>query len=194
MAPIRQSQARSAKTAVDWARKEGLRPGLELLKTSALATPAPPPQIAGQATLSRATPAKDCRARREIQLGVLQSQRVRLMPRPEHDGLGGGPRPAPKDFRLTRKPPPNGSKCWKWFIRPNPCWSAWTPPEPWSSWLTPLVGLAANNHPADRLTDTFVANIAAQQRADGSWHVGAAARPPAEEGDIFRTAVCISGH
>ena len=55
----------------------------------------------------------------------------------------------------------------------------------------PLVGLAANHHPADRLTDGMVANIAASQRADGSWHVGAAARPPAEEGDIFRTAVCI---
>ena len=55
----------------------------------------------------------------------------------------------------------------------------------------PLMGLAANNHPGDRLTDAMVANIAAQQRSDGSWHVGAAARPPAEEGDIFRTAVCI---
>jgi ankyrin repeat protein len=55
----------------------------------------------------------------------------------------------------------------------------------------PLMGLAANGHPADRLTDGMVANIAAQQRSDGSWHVGAAARPPAEEGDIFRTAVCI---
>ncbi len=55
----------------------------------------------------------------------------------------------------------------------------------------PLVGLAANNHPGDRLTDAMVANIAAQQRSDGSWHVGAAARPPAEEGDIFRTAVCV---
>ncbi len=41
------------------------------------------------------------------------------------------------------------------------------------------------------MTDAMVANIAAAQRADGSWHVGAAARPPAEEGDIFRTAVCI---
>lgn len=55
----------------------------------------------------------------------------------------------------------------------------------------PLAGLAANRHPADRLTDGMVANIAASQRSDGSWHVGAAARPPAEEGDIFRTAVCI---
>jgi hypothetical protein len=55
----------------------------------------------------------------------------------------------------------------------------------------PLMGLAANNYPAGHMTDVFVANIAAQQRSDGSWHVGAAARPPAEEGDIFRTAVCV---
>jgi hypothetical protein len=40
----------------------------------------------------------------------------------------------------------------------------------------PLVGLAANHYPADRMTDAMVANIATQQRADGSWHVGAAAR------------------
>jgi hypothetical protein len=53
------------------------------------------------------------------------------------------------------------------------------------------MGLAANSHPGDRLTDGLVANIAASQRSDGSWHVGAAARPPAEEGDIFRTAVCL---
>ncbi len=55
----------------------------------------------------------------------------------------------------------------------------------------PLVGLAANNYPPDRLTDGMATNIAASQLANGSWHVGAAARPPAEEGDIFRTAVCI---
>ena len=55
----------------------------------------------------------------------------------------------------------------------------------------PLTGLAALNHNPDRMTDAMVANIAAAQRRDGSWHVGAAARPPAEEGDIFRTAVCI---
>ncbi len=55
----------------------------------------------------------------------------------------------------------------------------------------PLVGLAANDYPPDRLTDGMAANIAASQLANGSWHVGAAARPPAEEGDIFRTAVCI---
>ena len=55
----------------------------------------------------------------------------------------------------------------------------------------PLAGLAALNHKPDRMTDAMVANIAAAQLRNGSWHVGAAARPPAEEGDIFRTAVCI---
>ncbi len=55
----------------------------------------------------------------------------------------------------------------------------------------PLTGLAALNHKPDRMTDAMVANIAAAQLRNGSWHVGAAARPPAEEGDIFRTAVCV---
>jgi hypothetical protein len=55
----------------------------------------------------------------------------------------------------------------------------------------PLAGLALNSAPPDRLTDAMAANIAATQGANGSWHVGAAARPPAEEGDIFRTALCI---
>jgi ankyrin repeat protein len=55
----------------------------------------------------------------------------------------------------------------------------------------PLAGLAALHHKPDRMTDAMVANIAAAQLRNGSWHVGAAARPPAEEGDIFRTAVCV---
>jgi len=55
----------------------------------------------------------------------------------------------------------------------------------------PLMGLASSGYAPDRMTDAMVANIAATQGANGSWHVGAAARPPGEEGDIFRTAVCI---
>jgi hypothetical protein len=55
----------------------------------------------------------------------------------------------------------------------------------------PLTGLASSGYAPDRMTDAMVANIAATQGANGSWHVGAAARPPGEEGDIFRTAVCI---
>jgi len=55
----------------------------------------------------------------------------------------------------------------------------------------PLAGLALNSHPPDPLTDAMAANIASTQEQNGSFHVGAAARPPAEEGDIFRTALCI---
>ena len=55
----------------------------------------------------------------------------------------------------------------------------------------PLLGFSMTGYVPDRYTDAMVANIAAQQSASGSWHVGAAARPPAEEGDVFRTAVCL---
>ena len=48
-------------------------------------------------------------------------------------------------------------------------------------------------HPPDPVTDKLVAKIAATQAADGSWHGqnGAGDRPPAEEGFITRTALCI---
>lgn len=52
-----------------------------------------------------------------------------------------------------------------------------------------LVGLAETGYTPDRMTDAMVANIAAQQWRDGRWHAGGIARPPFEEGDIFRTAL-----
>ena len=54
-----------------------------------------------------------------------------------------------------------------------------------------LAGLAAMGHPPDRMTDAMVANILAEQAANGSWHSGLVARPPGEEGDLFRTALCV---
>src|SRR5262249_39352230 len=56
-----------------------------------------------------------------------------------------------------------------------------------------LTALAAVNVPADATTDKLVANLAASQMTDGSWHVvnGLGDRPPAEEGAITRTALCI---
>ena len=56
-----------------------------------------------------------------------------------------------------------------------------------------LTALAALGHPADAVTDKLVANVAAAQAVDGSWHAqnGAGDRPPAEEGFITRTALCI---
>ncbi|HUN98464.1 MAG TPA: ankyrin repeat domain-containing protein [Bradyrhizobium sp.] len=55
----------------------------------------------------------------------------------------------------------------------------------------PLAGLALAGHSPDRLTDGMVVNIAATQSQNGSFHIGAAARPPGEEGDFFRTALCL---
>jgi ankyrin repeat protein len=56
-----------------------------------------------------------------------------------------------------------------------------------------LTGLAALGLPPDAVTDKIVANVAATQAVDGSWHAqnGAGDRPPAEEGFITRTALCI---
>src|SRR5262249_2261321 len=52
-----------------------------------------------------------------------------------------------------------------------------------------LAGLAATGYAPDRMTDAMAADLAASQMKDGSWHYGAVARPPFEDGDIFRTAL-----
>jgi ankyrin repeat protein len=56
-----------------------------------------------------------------------------------------------------------------------------------------LTSIAALEVPANQATDALVANIAATQSADGAWYVtgGVNERPPAEEGRITRTALCI---
>jgi ankyrin repeat protein len=56
-----------------------------------------------------------------------------------------------------------------------------------------LTSLAALGIPPDAISDKLAANVAATQAADGSWHGlnGAGDRPPAEEGFITRTALCI---
>jgi ankyrin repeat protein len=60
--------------------------------------------------------------------------------------------------------------------------------------LYALRALAAEGYEADRITDGVIANLVAHQSSDGRWvspH-GAVARPPIEDGDIFRTALGIS--
>ena len=54
-----------------------------------------------------------------------------------------------------------------------------------------LVGMAATGYKPDRMTDAMTADIAAAQAKDGRWHYGGIARPPFEDGDIFRTALCL---
>jgi ankyrin repeat protein len=56
-----------------------------------------------------------------------------------------------------------------------------------------LTARAAENVPADPMSDMIVANLAASQAADGSWHLfgGIGNRPPTSEGNITRVALCI---
>jgi len=55
-----------------------------------------------------------------------------------------------------------------------------------------LSAFAASGQEADRNIDATIAGILAQQRLDGSWTIGGIARPPIEDGDIFRTALAIT--
>jgi ankyrin repeat protein len=57
--------------------------------------------------------------------------------------------------------------------------------------LYALTELASASDEPDRNTDAAVASLLAQQRANGSWGLGGIARPPIEDGDIFRTALAI---
>ncbi|HEX4348188.1 MAG TPA: ankyrin repeat domain-containing protein, partial [Vicinamibacterales bacterium] len=56
-----------------------------------------------------------------------------------------------------------------------------------------LVGLAAAGQPSDRTTDAMAINVSRYQDRDGAWHqlYGSQARPGAEDGDIFRTALGV---
>lgn len=58
--------------------------------------------------------------------------------------------------------------------------------------LYALTALGTGGEKPDRNTDAAIAGILAQQRADGSWSLGGIARPPIEDGDIFRTALAVS--
>ncbi len=54
-----------------------------------------------------------------------------------------------------------------------------------------LLQLAMAGAPADRGIDAMIHNLAWNQRKDGSWHFNAVERPPMEDGDFSRTALCI---
>lgn len=59
--------------------------------------------------------------------------------------------------------------------------------------LYSMAGLAQTGYPADRMTDAIAANIAVQQLTTGRWHKvqDGVARPPLEDGDIFRTTLAV---
>lgn len=58
--------------------------------------------------------------------------------------------------------------------------------------LYALSALASSGEEPDRNSDAVLASVFAQQRANGSWSMGGIARPPIEDGDIFRTALAMT--
>ncbi|HLH00225.1 MAG TPA: ankyrin repeat domain-containing protein [Bryobacteraceae bacterium] len=54
-----------------------------------------------------------------------------------------------------------------------------------------LFQLIAAGAPADRAIDAMIHNLAWLQRKDGNWHFSGIQRPPMEDGDFSRTAICV---
>ena len=183
-------QSSAGETAVDWARKLGVPAALDILKVTRTrdAAPAAPPA----ATVDAKTAA-------ERSMALLESSSQRFF---EGSGcvschhqnvadLAAGEARA-KGIRVDADAALGRMK----MLAAGPPAPLLLErmdigvPEIVSSTLT---ALAAVNVPSDRVTDTLAAHIAATQAADGSWHVlnGVGARPPAEEGAITRTALCV---
>jgi ankyrin repeat protein len=178
-------------TAVDWAHRTGLRPGLELLKATIM-----PISTAGSA--SPAADSGDLRsaAQRTVTLVEKASGQffassgcVSCHAQSMTDIVAGVART--KGLHVDEKAARDRVQMLKVDYPAEPLLERMDPPGAEEQLAYPLIGLASSGYAPDRMTDAMVANIAATQGANGSWHVGAAARPPGEEGDIFRTAVCI---
>ena len=182
-------QSGAGETAMDWARKLGAPAGLELLKVS----------HAQPASATLAEPSVDVKTAAERSMALLESssqkffdgsgcvschhQNITDMAAGEARarGVRVDPQAAIGRLKMLAAAPPAPLLIERMDIGV---------PEILS--MT-LAALAARDIPADRTTDKLVANLAATQAADGSWHVlsGIGERPPAEEGAITRTALSI---
>src|ERR1700678_1055406 len=185
------AQSKIGDSAVDWARKAALEPGIDLLKAGA---PAAADRAAADTVAQKLAP----KAAVQKTLGLIEKSSweffaksgcVSCHAQSMTDLVVGEARV--KGLEIDEKAAAERVKMLEVVYPAEPLLERMDAAGAMEQLAYPLMGLAANHHPGDRLTDAMVANIAAQQRSDGSWHVGAAARPPAEEGDIFRTAVCL---
>ncbi len=176
-------------TSADWAHRAGLAPGIQLLKADSATGVS---QSTAQAELPKLRPAV------EKTLGLIEKSSWQFFAASgcvschaqsmtdlatglaRTKGLHPDPKAASDRANMVRIVYP-----------PEPFYERFDAPGAMEQLAYPLAGLAAWDHAPDRMTDGMASNIAASQYANGSWHVGAAARPPAEEGDSFRTAICL---
>ena len=182
-------QSNVGETAADWARKVGAPAGMQLLKTTRAADSAAP----------RAAAPPDVKTATERAMALLETSSQKFFETSgcvscHHQnitdlaaaevrakGLKIDPQAAIARVKMLASGPPPALLYERMNIGV---------PEIFAS---SLAAMAAMGYAANRATDALVADVAASQMADGSWHlVGAAtSRPPAEEGFITRTALCV---
>jgi N-acyl-D-amino-acid deacylase len=181
----------SGETASDWARRTALRPATDLLKVryDEMREAASPAVAAGQTTLETATGRTLALIEKASWQFFANSGCVSCHAQSMTDMAVGLARA--KGIRVDENAARERAAMLKAIYVPELLLERMDPAGAEEQLAYPLAGLALNAYPPDQLTDAMVANIASTQGRDGSWHVGAAARPPAEEGDIFRTALCI---
>ncbi len=184
-------RSKAGETAADWARKFALPPGMDLLRVK---DPRETTQVESAAATARldtmpalglavglieksswkfftASGCVSCHAQSMTDMAVAEARRK---------GVNIDETAAKRRVVMLHEVYPS-----------EPLLERMDPPGAEEQLAYPLAGLALSGYPPDRMTDAMVANIAATQGRNGSFHVGAAARPPGEEGDIFRTALCI---
>lgn len=185
-------QSKAGETASDWARKLGQPIALELLKIPA--SPLPPAAAAHAAAAPAAVKAG---AERGLALLEISSQKffetsgcVSCHHQNAAGMAAGEARARGLRFdaaasvaraEMLKQGPPLPLLLERMDINV---------PEIFASALN---ALAAEQVPANPVTDMIVANIAATQGADGAWlsQNGSGDRPPTEEGAISRAAMCV---
>jgi ankyrin repeat protein len=183
----------AGETALDWARKIGSKPAVDMLKqagaieTSAKTVAVPPPvpvelgpavergiRLLEKSSVGFAANGgcASCHAQNITDIAAATAK---------SKGIGIDPKAAADRVQLTKAP---------YFSPPNLLDRLDGPGAPDVPFYA-LAALASAAYPPDRITDAIVVNTAAQQRTDGRWSIGTVARPPIEDGDIFRTALGI---
>jgi ankyrin repeat protein len=186
-------QSNVGETAADWARKIGAPVASGILKAAPNAPESPVIEPTGT------QPAIDVKTAAERSMALLESSSEQFFKssgcvschhqnitdlaagEARAKGLRVDPRAAEARMKMLSAGPPPALMYERMDIGV---------PEIFAS---SLAALAAMGAPANQATDALVADIAASQMADGSWRLigGIGSRPPAEEGQITRTALCI---
>src|SRR5258708_54720 len=65
------------------------------------------------------------------------------------------------------------------------------PPGAMDTLMYSVLHLAVEGAAPDHIVDAMIHNIAGEQTKAGNWHISEIARPPMEDGDFSRTAICL---